>query len=383
MQRAAVRRMLRPRGVETTVPNGAGRRHSGQRLNRATDKVNRMPEDAFNPRTENKQEALLETGKMPVRSLDAAMPHAPIHVMQAPGAGQTIQRDPADSPEDEQNVLEEIWEDPVKAAEEIATDQLERLANQPSDRPSLYSHTGCPPTFCQPFSNYYLANAELKWAGAVMLAGIANKVDSRVVWFWLTYIGGGSESEADLTPEFGKDFRDHPKTKFIADYLVGSLRRHIEQYQDDLMVGNDPVEIDFTQRLSTELEKIDQPSSAVAMEFHSGVLGNLVGGIGKDQLSVEGGIGKRPSKQVDSRTATIVATLTRNEDGGLTVKPEITFTVLDTLDLCPGHCGAPPEQVATVPLSRFEATGLTGDVPLKAVFKAPVSALTPFTIPPV
>ena len=37
--------------------------------------------------------------------------------------------------------------------------------------------------------------------------------------------------------------------------------------------------------------------------------------------------------------------------------------------------------VATVPLSRFEATGLTGDVPLIIQFDAPASELGPFLIP--
>ena len=114
------------------------------------------------------------------------------------------------------------------------------------------------------------------------------------------------------------------------------------------------------------------------MNFLSGIPGNLAGGVGKDQLSNP--IGAMASPHNDSRDATIQADLSHNPDGTITVTPSVRFTVMDTVDLCPGHCGGTPEQVATVPLSRFEATALTGDVPFVVEFDAPASALLPFSL---
>ncbi len=114
------------------------------------------------------------------------------------------------------------------------------------------------------------------------------------------------------------------------------------------------------------------------MVFVADIPGNLAGGIGKDQAANP--IGKSPSLQDDSREASIRATLTRDQHSGVIVTPNIRFTIKDTVDLCPGHCGGVPEQVATIPLSRFEATGLTGDVPFIVEFTAPATEQLPFTI---
>ena len=74
------------------------------------------------------------------------------------------------------------------------------------------------------------------------------------------------------------------------------------------------------------------------------------------------------------------ANLKQKPDGSLTVTPHFTFVVQDTIDLCPGNCGVGEEKVATIPLSRFEATGLTGDVPIIVRFGAPPKVLMPFDV---
>jgi hypothetical protein len=102
--------------------------------------------------------------------------------------------------------------------------------------------------------------------------------------------------------------------------------------------------------------------------------GNIAGGIGKTQLSCPAGA--RPSPFNDDRTAAGTAEVTRNLDGSLTVVPSITYTVQDTIDLCPGNCGAGLEQLATITLSRMEASGISGDVPFTVEFPAPPTTVT-------
>jgi hypothetical protein len=63
------------------------------------------------------------------------------------------------------------------------------------------------------------------------------------------------------------------------------------------------------------------------------------------------------------------------------VQPFLTYTVKDTIDLCPGDCGAKKEQIATIPMSQWEATGISGDVPFFVDFPAPPVSTLPFSIP--
>lgn len=66
--------------------------------------------------------------------------------------------------------------------------------------------------------------------------------------------------------------------------------------------------------------------------------------------------------------------------GKVSPSASLTFVVQDTIDLCPENCGTSEEQVATIPMSRFEATGLVGDVPFILRFEAPPDKLTPFVV---
>jgi hypothetical protein len=103
--------------------------------------------------------------------------------------------------------------------------------------------------------------------------------------------------------------------------------------------------------------------------------GNIAGGIGKDQAANP--IGAQPSPQNDARIVKGDVTVI---DGGanLMVIPNLTYTVKDTVDLCPGDCGAAKEQTATIPMSQWEATGISGDVPFTVDFPALVM---PFMVP--
>lgn len=312
--------------------------------------------------------------------------HELTHVIQQRGTTQALQR----YPEDEDSLTEgssswtdaakAIWDNPSeelgKRAEQAALDQLDRLANSPSTQSARWSESGCPSSFCQPFANVDIAKAELLWAHPVLLEGIKRKVDARVVPLWEIYLTGGSPP-MDLTASFGADFQAAGVTSSSAQYLVGALRRHLEQNPDSILPGASRA-VDFTKQLSSERQDLARPKGPREMIFLSGIPGNLAGGVGKDQLSNP--IGAMASRQNDSRDATIRADLSTNPDGTITVTPSVRFTVTDTVDLCPGHCGGTPEQVATVPLSRFEATALTGDVPFVVEFDAPAMALLPFSV---
>jgi hypothetical protein len=244
--------------------------------------------------------------------------------------------------------------------------------------------SGCPPDFCTPFSSTLAAEAVRAASTPVLLAGIAAKVSSRVVPLWSQYLFGGA-SPQNLSGRFGADFTSSATTAATTDSLVDELRTDLESNPPSFPGGTNTVTVDLASRIGTAIAEIGDPSSWRVMDFSipGEIPGNLAGGVGKNQSSCP--VGARPSPFDDERTATGTADVTRNTDGTLTVVPSIMYTVRDTIDLCPGKCGTSTEQIATVPMSRLEASGISGDIPFTVEFWAPsrtVTARPPAAPPP-
>jgi hypothetical protein len=224
----------------------------------------------------------------------------------------------------------------------------------------------------------------------MLLAGIGAKVSPRVVPLWDQYLFGGAAPQ-DLSSKFGADFTASATTARATDVLVEALRLDIEARPPPFTPGTSQTTVHFPARIPSSIAAIGDPTSPDAMDFNviGEIPGNIAGGIGKTQLSCP--VGARASPLDDARTAVGTAEVTRNPDGTLTVVPQLEFIVTDTIDLCPGNCGAPIEQFATVPMSRMEASGISGDVPYTVKFPAPVRSVIarpavpvlPTPVPPV
>lgn len=184
--------------------------------------------------------------------------HELAHVVQQSESPHTVRRDLIN---DAKKALE-------KKAEEIATQQLGKLANAPAGLPSGFTgDPKCGAKFCQPFASKAAAVADLIWAGPLILAGIAKKMNSRVVPLWAKYLSGGSPTK-NLSSEFGKDFTASPTTATTTKILVGELRKDVEANQTALTGAVTPVTIDFTPRMSTALAAIDDPTGLDQMNFN-------------------------------------------------------------------------------------------------------------------
>jgi hypothetical protein len=234
----------------------------------------------------------------------------------------------------------------------------------------------CPANFCTPYSSKTLAALARDQMAPWLLAGIAAKVNPRVVPLWNRYLYGGSGVQ-DLSSQFGADFTGSVITGTTTDILGKALTDSIEQNPPVFPPGEDEVVVDAASRIPTELDMVGRPEMGPPeMNFwkFDEIPGNIAGGIGKTQTSCPAGA--RPGPFDDERTAEGTARVSRNPDGTLTVKPHFRYTVKDTIDLCPGNCGAKIERVATVPLSRFEATGISGDVPFIVKFPSPRRTFT-------
>lgn len=135
-------------------------------------------------------------------------------------------------------------------------------------------------------------------------------------------------------------------------------------------------------RIGPAISELDDVTSANVMDFNviGEIPGNIAGGVGKNQTACP--VGAQPSPFDDSRSAGGAADVTRNADGTMSVDTAFCFRVKDTIDLCPGNCGAPIEQIATVPMSRWEATGISGDVPFQVDFSGPAFTFTTASVLP-
>jgi hypothetical protein len=260
------------------------------------------------------------------------------------------------------------------------TDALDDPRMHPAGAPSAKKcgrPSWCPPGFCDPYSSESYARYRLAKDSWWLLAGIAAAVDSRVVPLWREHLAGGSAPK-NLSASFAGDFERSRTTATTTTFLTEALRRSIVSTPPPFPVGVSTTTVTLASRLPAQIAALGDDSSPDQMNFNfpGEVPGNIAGGVGKDQLACPSGA--RPSPFNDDRTAIGDATVTKDAAGNLTVGPVIHYTVRDTIDLCPGDCGGSLEQIATVPISQFEATGIAGDVPFTVEFTVTPA---PFTIP--
>lgn len=245
----------------------------------------------------------------------------------------------------------------------------------------------CPATFCTPFPSTLIASAARDSMAPVLLEGIAAKVSPRVVFLWRQYLYGGSPSR-DLSSHFGSDFTTSLTTFNTTTFLVNALISRLTTFPPVFPPGQTSVVLDIRGLIPAEIAQIDTPGDPEVMDFNviGEIPGNIAGGVGRTQLSCP--VGAQPSPFDDAREANGTVIVTQQTNGTLLVQPNIGFTVVDTIDLCPGNCGASLEQVATIPMSKMEASGISGDVPFVVNFPSPpVSAIsiapsTPPTLAP-
>ncbi|HYO87678.1 MAG TPA: hypothetical protein VER79_03465 [Candidatus Limnocylindrales bacterium] len=201
-----------------------------------------------------------------------------------------------------------------------------------------------------------------------------------MVDLWRQHIFGGSGPQ-DFSAKFGPDFVKSPTTKVITSRLTEALKAELEANPPAFPPGVDTITIDLASRIAGPMSRLETPGRLL-MDFNivNEIPGNIAGGIGKTQISQQ--VGAMPAPFDDSRAAKGTATITRNPDGSLTAVVNVHYTVQDTIDLCPGNCGADMEMIATRPLSWLEASGVSGDVPFTVDYDAPPEIITTSAPPP-
>ncbi|HEY0988767.1 MAG TPA: DUF4157 domain-containing protein [Kofleriaceae bacterium] len=249
----------------------------------------------------------------------------------------------------------------------------------PGTQPVLTPPPGCDGSFCQPFPTQQDAinDKNLKWWA--LRIGISAKVSGKVLSLWDQWAAGGTGVQ-DITGSFGGDFTNSPTTADTTTFLLGQIRAAVAA-RPPLAPGATAT-VPLATLIPTAVAEIDDPTSMNQMNFNiiGDIPGNIAGGIGKDQAANP--VGAKPSPQNDARLVNGSVTITGLPGGGQRVTPSFSFTVNDTLDLCPGNCGASSEQIATVPMSRWEASGIAGDVPYTVRFAPPATLMGAFDVLP-
>jgi hypothetical protein len=268
--------------------------------------------------------------------------------------------------------------DVFDSGQQVLTDLCAELNTSTNAPVACAANAHCPSGFCAPLDSQAEAIGIRNLVKTPLLAGIRVKVNPRVVPFWDDYLGsgfgvGGDPAVRDLSSGFGADFTNSPTTDNTTRFLTQALVADLEARRPSVAPG-DTTTVDIPTRIPSAVAAITTPGGPNEMNFNipADIAGNVAGGIGADEAACR--VGAHPSPQNDDRIATGTAKVTGNADGSLTVEPDITFVVHDTIDLCPGDCGTHLEQCATGILSRLEATGVSGDIPFKVTFAAPAQA---------
>ncbi len=243
----------------------------------------------------------------------------------------------------------------------------------------------CGPPFCCPFP-LGTANIIKVQIEPFILAGIAAKVTPSVVPVWAMWFAGGTSLQ-NFTARFGADFSADARTATVAGRLAADLPGKVDPAAMRTLAASPGAGAGVS--LLPALPATYRSDTTTSMESPGPLKmnfttigtapGNLAGDVGKDEASCP--VGETPSPVDDARQLSdVTGQLTANPDGSVDVVPTFRFHVIDTADLCPGNCGAPAEQVATVPMSRLEASAVAGDVPFFVDFASPVQPA--FRVPP-
>jgi outer membrane protein OmpA-like peptidoglycan-associated protein len=241
-------------------------------------------------------------------------------------------------------------------------------ADTPPDA-SCAKNPNCPDDYCKPFPTKTEATADRdsRAEGVLGDIGIAN---SRAVPLFRKFVFDPGPA-GDISGEFAKDFTQHQITIKTNRLLVEKLKAAVQARPPDFQ-GQPSVTKNITDVMpATEINTFVE--SVMVFDNPSTIPGLFAGGVGKTQVSCK--VGQNTAGAVDdSRSASGTVTISKNSDGTFAVSENLSYTVVDTIDFCPGNCGGWPGTRDTVPLSRWEASGVSGDVPFTVKFGQPIGS---------
>jgi hypothetical protein len=199
-----------------------------------------------------------------------------------------------------------------------------------------------------------------------MLPLIQLSVGGAVLPLWKQYLFGGAGPQVLTSGSIIRSFALSGISEDAGTLTADAVKSEVE-LQPELPDGTHRVaEFGDPGRLGVLTARLAAIANGIIYDTGFTIEGNIAGGIGTDQVGKQ--VGAQPSPQNDSREVGGTFDLTTLPNGRrrITVRPRIK--VFDTIDLCPGDKGSPLERNFTVPMSRCEASGVSGDVPFSVSF---------------
>jgi hypothetical protein len=223
---------------------------------------------------------------------------------------------------------------------------------------------GCPDDFCRPFASQEDARNDRTNNLDSAIAGVPN---TKAQDYYRRYAMQPGPA-GDISGEVGADFQKAETTRVATQQLVDAAQKALKDSPPTFPDGQTVINPGIREVLSEDI--IGPIMKNLRFTDYLEVPGLIAGGIDTAQGSC--GVGAVPSTQPDERLVDGTFTVSKNDDGSIFVSPVgLRFTVRDTLDFCPGNCGSGLAQGTTVPLSRWEASNISGDLSFTVVFDAP------------
>lgn len=233
----------------------------------------------------------------------------------------------------------------------------------------------CPSSYCGAISRP-LAIA-MRAAQANALIGVITALGGiEVGVIYSQFVWGGRAGLLTLSPTLRAEFANICQTEVATHHIMNAIVNAIWGRYPSSTVAH---RIPLSALAATAVADIDTPGNPHELVYcgAGNAPGLLAGGVGKTQLTTR--VGAIPSHINDARIATGYVDVSRTTlpGGGIRLEftPTLRIEIIDTVDFCPGNCGDPAAQVATVPFSIWEASGISGDVPFTTQFDAPRSQL--------
>jgi outer membrane protein OmpA-like peptidoglycan-associated protein len=249
----------------------------------------------------------------------------------------------------------------------------------PQDKPypptffSCAVNPDCPKEYCTPFPTLKEALDDRAEDGESILSTIAT-ANAHAEPLFRKYVFDPGPA-GDISSEYAGDFASSRTTRAVTEQIFPLVRADIQSHPPDFPPEGGWVTVNFD---------TDPSKAALKQQFNELATNGLVftdpfevpglfaGGVGANQGFCTVGA-NTTGAQPDSRSARVSAEVFKNPDGTLIINPIVIYTVVDTIDFCPGNCGGFFAQHLgnTVQMSRWEASGISGDVPFTVTFQGP------------
>jgi outer membrane protein OmpA-like peptidoglycan-associated protein len=242
----------------------------------------------------------------------------------------------------------------------------------PPPLPSCAVNPDCPSDFCLPFATRQEALDDRARDGDSVLSTIAG-LNPHAEELFRRYIFE-PEPAGDISAEYAADFTASRTTRDVSEQIHALVKADI-QSNPPAVPADGFATVDYQtdpskDALKQQFNQLATSGLVYADPFE--VPGLIAGGVSQGQGFCNVGA-NTSGAQDDSRSARVRAEVFKNTDGTLAINPIVEYTAVDTIDFCPGNCGGyfALRFGNTVQMSRWEASGVSGDVPFTVVFQGP------------